>query len=252
MSSNFDPLAAEYTYAFTLDPQEFINLLERKLNLKVDDVILDIGCGSGFLTLPLSEISDNVEGLDLSKNMLSIASSRDILGKILWIQADVGTFDLGQNKYKLVLSFEAFHLFNDQRQLVQRIFQSLIPGGYFLVGWTEFFWESCLYKVIERCFYDVGLVWGPSYNPAIMDIPTLVKEDKDIISEPREMSVRVWDVTRVTSIAKFLSNINITQDLPIGHRRKLENNLINCISEYTQYNILSGHTYLKAQYVQRV
>ena len=50
--------------------------LLKQLNIKPTDTILDLGCGEGSITIPLSKLSKHVTGLDSSKKMLEILNEK--------------------------------------------------------------------------------------------------------------------------------------------------------------------------------
>ena len=129
-------------------PHAFGELIQREFNLHTDDRVIDIGCGSGNLTFLLKEYSLNVDGLDASTAFLRLARKRDKCRSINWLTQRVEEFDFGNHKYRLVISFEAFHLFQQRDKLVRNIWQGLIDGGVFCVGWVAFHWETLLFHII--------------------------------------------------------------------------------------------------------
>lgn len=64
------------------------------------DSILELGCGTGRITIPLIEAGFNVTGLDISESMLSLAKIKS--NKVKWIQGDACDFDLA-DKFKLII-----------------------------------------------------------------------------------------------------------------------------------------------------
>jgi SAM-dependent methyltransferase len=66
----------------------------RKLSAEVPGPILDLGCGTGRITLALAGSGLEVTGLDLSPEMLARARSKDTEHKVEWIQGDARSFDL--------------------------------------------------------------------------------------------------------------------------------------------------------------
>jgi len=89
--------------------KEFISFLQNKLNINNNSSIIDMGCGSGNLTYPLSHISDKITGIDISDTLISIAQKK--YPQIQWICNNVSNFDFPKNSYNLVISYESFHLF---------------------------------------------------------------------------------------------------------------------------------------------
>ena len=53
------------------------NLL-RILNIKKGDRILDVGCGQGYFSREMAAIGAEVKGIDISKELISIAKSKEM------------------------------------------------------------------------------------------------------------------------------------------------------------------------------
>lgn len=69
----FDNIATEYVEYFG-DDWEFINEIEKFTSqLKKGSTVLDLGCGSGYITNYLSSLNLNAIGIDFSKEMIKIA-----------------------------------------------------------------------------------------------------------------------------------------------------------------------------------
>lgn len=69
----FDNIAAEYVEYFG-DDWEFIEEIKKFASqLKKGSTVLDLGCGSGYITNYLSSLNMNVVGIDFSKEMIKIA-----------------------------------------------------------------------------------------------------------------------------------------------------------------------------------
>lgn len=69
----FDNIATEYVEYFD-DDWEFIKEIKTFASqLKKGSTVLDLGCGSGYITNYLSSLNMNVIGIDFSKEMIKIA-----------------------------------------------------------------------------------------------------------------------------------------------------------------------------------
>ncbi len=64
--SKFDPKHAEILDSKDRDAGDILRLLE----LGAEDIVLDLGTGTGFLTLPLSDIVSKVYAVDVQEEML--------------------------------------------------------------------------------------------------------------------------------------------------------------------------------------
>lgn len=98
-------------------------------------LVLDAGCGSGRLMLPLLQAGAAVEGFDNSIAMLeelSVRLSEHALKAKTWLD-DLATFNASEERYRTALcAFNSFmHLLDQgsQSTALQRIYASLEPGG---------------------------------------------------------------------------------------------------------------------------
>ena len=72
----------------------FIAELFRENGIPDGALVLDLACGTGGITLPLSEMGYDMIGVDLSPEMLDIARKKDRDGKVLWLNQDICDFEL--------------------------------------------------------------------------------------------------------------------------------------------------------------
>ncbi|MFC1745635.1 class I SAM-dependent methyltransferase [Candidatus Riflebacteria bacterium] len=56
--------------------KKIIKIIKNRSELKAKDTVLDIGCGSGILTLPMAKMCKKVSACDISKEMLAILDGR--------------------------------------------------------------------------------------------------------------------------------------------------------------------------------
>lgn len=80
--------------------------------LEPTSAVLDVGCGPGKLSYPLSEVAERVDAVDLSAAMIELAraDSRDDT-RIHWIVGDAHTVDLGTD-YDLIVAGSSIHWMN--------------------------------------------------------------------------------------------------------------------------------------------
>ncbi|MGA2259269.1 MAG: class I SAM-dependent methyltransferase [Thermoguttaceae bacterium] len=103
--------------------------------------VLDVGCGAGNYTLKLLERLPNlnVTLIDLSRPMLDRAVERVqavTSGKIKAIQGDIREFDIGLQRYDIILAASVLHHLRDDsqwRSVFTKFFRGLRPGGSFWI-----------------------------------------------------------------------------------------------------------------------
>lgn len=92
--------------------------------------ILDLGCGTGDLTLGLSPFADCIDAVDPSKEMIANAKSRSTnIQNINWILSDAESTPLNQ-KYDLVTAAQSLHWMDWPK--VFKILKTVLKPGKFL------------------------------------------------------------------------------------------------------------------------
>jgi ubiquinone/menaquinone biosynthesis C-methylase UbiE len=96
--------------------------------------ILDIGCGTGQLTVRLANelTASEVTGCDFSRGMLRQAAGRK--ARVRWVQGDAGALPFRPGAFDAVVSTEAFHWFPDQDRALAELHRLLVPGGRLLLA----------------------------------------------------------------------------------------------------------------------
>jgi SAM-dependent methyltransferase len=104
--------------------------------LRTGSPILDLGCGTGRLLVPLARQGYELTGVDISGAMLDLARDRLArvrLGKqVRLVQQDMRQLDLGQTYRLVVCALSSFaHLLTpeDQQAALTRVREHLDPGG---------------------------------------------------------------------------------------------------------------------------
>jgi SAM-dependent methyltransferase len=91
--------------------------------------VLDAGCGTGFVALPLAPLVDQVDAVDISEAMIRIGQS--LPGgnhpNIRWVAAPIETAPL-QGPYALIVAAASLH-WMDWAQTLPRFARHLAPGA---------------------------------------------------------------------------------------------------------------------------
>jgi SAM-dependent methyltransferase len=102
------------------------------------DPILELGCGTGRITMALAQMGKRVTGLDLSERMLERATrKRSMLyteerERVHLVQGDMAQFDLGERFRLIIIPFRPFqHLLEVKQQMacLECVRRHLAPGG---------------------------------------------------------------------------------------------------------------------------
>lgn len=122
-----------YAFRSDIDLQFFLSLADRP-GMR----ILELGCGTGRISIPLARAGHNVTALDLSGAMLDVlrrklATEDDaVRDKLATVQCGMESFSLGESFDLVLIPFRAFqHLLGtaDQRACLQRIREHLAEDG---------------------------------------------------------------------------------------------------------------------------
>lgn len=120
------------------------------------DPILEVGCGTGFLTAQLLEEFPDHEMVitDASEEMLMYCKERLekkglITDKIQFELLDADTFEAADQKFSMIISNFAAQWFQDTAMALEQLSKALLPGGLLLCSFPgnhsfEEWYQHCL------------------------------------------------------------------------------------------------------------
>lgn len=127
----YDPkLVAVYNTVCALgDEKQFYIKLAKDLSAKT---IVDLGCGTGLLTIELAKLGYQMIGLEPSELMLDVARKNSQGLEIDWIQGDAASLKEFNADLLIMTGHVAqFHIEKEQWESALRsIYNTLKPGGY--------------------------------------------------------------------------------------------------------------------------
>ena len=136
IKNHYSNIAHNYDELWTYNPDfiKFVakNIIE-KLDLQVNDRLVDLGCGTGLFTKAISE------QIQLKLPILCVDSSSEMLEQIPVNNSykplimDAVEFSNNAKKLDKILLKEMIHHVPDKNKLIANIFNSLNPGGIFLL-----------------------------------------------------------------------------------------------------------------------
>jgi trans-aconitate 2-methyltransferase len=117
--------------------QQWARELIRKLDLKGNESLLDIGCGDGKITAEIASYLPNgsVIGIDSSEEMILLAQSQfsiNAFPHLHFQEGDARSLSF-QNKFDIVFSNATLHWVLDHRLVLHGIYSSLKRGGKVLL-----------------------------------------------------------------------------------------------------------------------
>lgn len=110
------------------NPEEILGSIE----LKPDYVAADLGCGSGFFTLPLSRKVKKVYGIDVQKEMLEFLEKKILKEKVKNIELLLTREDeipLENERVDLLISVNTLHEFRDKEKMIEEMRRVIRQDG---------------------------------------------------------------------------------------------------------------------------
>lgn len=124
MSQVYDQLTHDQPYDSWFD---IVNAISNQPNN-----ILDIGCGTGSLTVKLQQLAPTT-GMDLSTDMLAIAASKS--NQVTWIEGDMTDFDLHTQFDVITIFCDSLNYLADENEVqatFENVYQHLSENGVFI------------------------------------------------------------------------------------------------------------------------
>lgn len=116
---------------------------ETLLKFKIEDngELLDVGCGTGYFTIPASKILKNnkVIGIDIIPEILDFAKEKaEGINNIEFITSEEYTFPVQSNSIKYVLISNVIHEIEDKTRYFNEVKRVLKDDGYFfIIDWDK-------------------------------------------------------------------------------------------------------------------
>ncbi|WP_406534510.1 class I SAM-dependent methyltransferase [Methanobrevibacter sp.] len=110
----------------------------KHLDIKDDDIILDIGCGGGMNVKRMAEKAKKVFGIDYSivSVELSTEVNEDLIknGLVEIVEGNVQSLPFEDETFDIVTAFETVYFWPDIEKCFGEVKRVLKPGGVFLIG----------------------------------------------------------------------------------------------------------------------
>ena len=130
-----DPVAYDAENAqnssFMVDGPFYLSLAQQ-----VGGTVLELGCGTGRITIPMAQAGIEMTGLDVVPQMLERARQKAGELSIRWVEGDVRTFQLEQSFNLICATGGVFNMLltrADQEAMLQQVRKHLTPDGLFAI-----------------------------------------------------------------------------------------------------------------------
>ncbi|MCR4675550.1 MAG: class I SAM-dependent methyltransferase [Lachnospiraceae bacterium] len=151
-----------------------------------DGVMVDLGCGTGQMTMRLRDGGFTMIGMDLSADMLTIAEESRQPGDILYTLQDMREFELHGTVKTFVSFCDSMNYITSKEDLLsvfQKVYHYLEDGGLFLFDMnTPFKYRELLGENTFAETRDEGsFIWENEYDEEtrtnIYDLTLYIKKD---------------------------------------------------------------------------
>ncbi|MGE7090526.1 class I SAM-dependent methyltransferase [Lysinibacillus sp. NPDC048646] len=127
-----------------------------------DEIILDIGCGTGDLAQEIAAQGAIVQGIDASPEMISTAQQK--YPTITFAVQDAATMHF-TNEFDAIFSNAALHWMKQQDSVIQRIFQALKPNGRFVAEMGGHGNIASIVGALRQSMHDLRFPYIEDYFP---------------------------------------------------------------------------------------
>jgi len=119
---------------------DLVSILER-LELTGEIVLADLGCGTGFLSIPASRRVKKVFALDIQQEMLDILIGKIKKEKITNIEiilSEESSIPLSDKSVNILLMVNVFHELEDRSSLLEEVKRVLdLSGRLAIIDWKK-------------------------------------------------------------------------------------------------------------------
>lgn len=203
---SFDLVAEEYDLYHSPYPPEVVDAVATLSRLHNGSGVLEIGCGTGQLSVPLAKLGVYLVAVELGPHLAALA--RQHLRPFPHTRVEVGSFEtwpLPSQPFDAVVSASAFHWLDPAVRFAKSA-AALRPGGYLgllhvhhVRGGTPGFFEDT-----QPYYVKWGLSDDPSFQPTTADEVPILYPELDQLSEFCAVERHHFEIPRSHATAAYI------------------------------------------------
>lgn len=137
--------------------------------------ILDLGCGTGMLTVQLAGLCSKIVGVDSSQSM--IEKAKEQFSNIEFIVCDALALPF-ENEFDVVFSNAVFHWISDHDTLLKNIYKVLNPKGLLVCEFGASGNIAAIEDAFTKACNDLEYEYEPKFNfPTAEDFGKLLESN---------------------------------------------------------------------------
>lgn len=161
---SFNDVASQYDRARPSYPSAVVDAVVRCAAIRPESKILEIGCGSGQLTVPLAAHGAAITALELGSHLAALASQRAApFPRVEVIEADFDRWSLPRSAFDVVVAATSFHWLDPNTRL-ERCVDALRPHGTLAIvetHWSAGSGRDRFFTASQDCYAR----WDPRHDP---------------------------------------------------------------------------------------
>lgn len=110
-----------------------LSTLDRRYSANSSIRILELGCGTGYVTEQLSNLfpKAHITAIDFAESMIAVAKTRQNVKNVMFYCEDIERLQL-EETYDVIISNATFQWLNDLKQVIRNLFHHLSIDGILL------------------------------------------------------------------------------------------------------------------------
>lgn len=207
-------------------PSSLIRYLVEKFFLNGEQNLLDLGCGTGHLTIRFSDWCNKIVGIDTEPEMIEEAKRlhQELrLGQIHWFNGTLEHYkDEHHEQFSLVIIAKAFH-WMDRSKILEELYPIVTDGGGVAIidnynsNQPLTPWQIRLNEVIEIWYGKRRRAGNTLYSPPVISHEEILLNSKFNVEDHH---LSTYEIT--WNIESIIGNLYSTS---YGYKRFLENNV---------------------------